>query len=292
LSSVAKWQERCVPTPNHPEMEPDDIEGRDFFVGMRGYDRDEVNQFLAEVASEQRALLDELDELRRQAEGAPPRDPFEGLGTSVTAVLRTAHDQAATITAEAEATVADLRQQAEEQAGRVRQEAEEEAERLRQEAGADALRIRGDAEDEVGHRRAELEAEAERLRTAAADAEGLAERILEEARRHAQEIVERAHEEAGRTLNQADEQVAAAVADAEERGRERARVTVEEAVVRLADATRRHEELRARLLETSDEVQLALMALGEPIADPRQAIDDAVREVIVLDGAEPATQDG
>jgi hypothetical protein len=26
------------------------------------------------------------------------------------------------------------------------------------------------------------------------------------------------------------------------------------------------------------------MALGEPIADPRQAVDDAVREVIVLEG--------
>jgi DivIVA domain-containing protein len=264
-------------------MEPQDIEGREFFVGLRGYDRDEVDQFLAELAAEHRTLLDELRDLRSRPEGnsSVARDPFEDLGANVTAVLRTANESAATITAEAEATAADLREQAEQY-----------AERVRQEAGEDALRILGDGEDELGRRRAELDAEAERLRNAAAETDAETERVLEEARHHAREILERAHEEAGRLLNETDGRVSTIEADAEERGRERARVRVEEAVFRLADATRRHEDLRARLAESSDEIQLALMALGEPIADPRQAIDDAVRELLVLDDAEPVGHDG
>jgi DivIVA domain-containing protein len=257
-------------------MEPEDIEGREFFVGLRGYDRDEVNQFLAELAAEHRALLDEL-----QGNAPVARDPFEDLGANVTAILRTANESATTITAEAEATATELREQAEQYAERVRQKADE-----------DALRILYDAEDELGRRRTELDAEAERLQNAASETDAESERILEEARHHAREILERAHEEAGRLLNEADGRAATIEADAEERGRERARVRVEEAVFRLADATRRHEDLRARLAETSDEIQLVLMALGEPIADPRQAIDDAVRELVVLDGTEPVGHDG
>jgi DivIVA domain-containing protein len=47
-------------------MDPEDIESRDFFVGLRGYDRGEVQEFLAEVAAEHRAVLAELDELRKR----------------------------------------------------------------------------------------------------------------------------------------------------------------------------------------------------------------------------------
>jgi DivIVA domain-containing protein len=286
-------------------MDPEDIERRDFFVGLRGYDRDEVNQFLAEVAAEHRAALDEL-ERRNGPDGEAPAgsgDPYEDLGANVTAILRTANESAKATTAEAEAGAAELRHQADEYAERVRREVDEEiarargateehAERLRQEAAEDALRIRGDAEDELQRRRVELETEAERLHLAAQEAGAEGERILEESRQRAEDVVERAHQEAGRILNDADGRAAAVEAEAEERGRERARATVEEAVSRLAEATRRHEDLRARLAETSDEIQLALMALGDPVVDPRQAIDEAVREVIVLDDAESVGQDG
>lgn len=288
-------------------MEPQDIEGRDFFVGLRGYDREEVDAFLAQVAAEHRALREELDLLREGAE-VPARDPFEDLGANVTAILRTANESATSITAEAQERADALRVQADEYAEKVRREvddevshirgsaaadaertrnaAEADAERLRGEAGADALRIRGEAEEEALRRRAELDAEHARLQAMAVEAQAEAEQILEESRRHAEEVVERAHLEAGRLLREADDRVSAIEAEAYEQGRERARTTVEEAVSRLAEATRRHDDLRSRLSEASDEIQLALMALGEPLADPRQAIDDAVREVVVLESQE------
>ncbi len=290
-------------------MEPEDIEGRDFFVGLRGYDREEVDHFLAEIAAEQRALLEEVEALRSRPAPEPvTRDPFEDLGANVTAILRTANDSATSITAEAQEHADAARRDADEYAARIRREtddeveqlrtaalhdaervrteAEAEAERIRTEAGADALAIRTAADEESSRQREELAAEQRRQEEAAEAVKAEAERALEESRRHAEEIIERAHEEAGRLLNEADGRVASIEAEACERGRERARVSVEDAVARLSDATRRHGELRARLSETSDEIQLALMALGDPLPDPRQAIDDAVREVVVLDRPE------
>ena len=55
------------------------------------------------------------------------------------------------------------------------------------------------------------------------------------------------------------------------------------AVTRLTDATRQQEAVRARLSEASDEIQLALMALGDPVSDPATVVADAVHEVITLE---------
>src|SRR4051812_6122825 len=111
-------------------MEPQEIEGRDFFVGLRGYDRDEVDQFLAQVAADHRAVLDELESLRSGAE-VSNRDPFEALGANVTAILRTANESASTITAEAQQRAEAVRQQADEYADKVRREVDDEIGHLR-----------------------------------------------------------------------------------------------------------------------------------------------------------------
>src|SRR5205807_362367 len=199
-------------------MNPEDIQNRDFFVGLRGYDRDEVHTFLAEVAAEHAALLDEVHAYRNNPLATtPPVDPIAELGASVTAVLRTANDQAEQIAA-----------QAREAADESRREAEEHATHLRQEAAEYAAHIRREAEDDAGRIRAE-----------------------------ATQTLERAHEQATRILREADEAVERIEADAERRGRERALERADAEVARLADAGRRHEELRARLAEANDELSLA-----------------------------------
>ena len=155
-------------------MYPEEILGRDFAVSLRGYDRDEVDAFLGAVAEAYRAVLDELDLLRRQprpepapvAQEPPPApvvdiDALDELGAHVAHVLRSAEEAAAAILAEAEA-------------------------------------------------------EAERRR------------------------------------NESDRLYA-----------------TDRALAQLAAAARKQEELRARLQETSDEVQLALLALGDPVIVPQ-----------------------
>ena len=243
-------------------MNPEDIESRDFFVGLRGYDRDEVHQFLAEVAASHRAALAELEELRNRP--LPPPDPFTDVGSSVTAILRTANESAEQISVEAHAD-----------ADRIRAEADAYAAPLRQEADTYATAIRQEADTYAEHVRREADGEATRLRDEAT-------RIVDAARAECERVVRAFQDDADRVA-----------ADAERRGRDRAAATAEEAIAKLTEANRRHEELRARLAEASDEIQLALMAMGDERTDPvvviREAAlhDDAPDEVLdVTDGTD------
>jgi DivIVA domain-containing protein len=238
-------------------MNPEDIEGRDFFVGLRGYDRDEVQEFLAEVASDHRTALAELADLRQR------REPLTDLGPTVTAIIRTATESAEAITEQAHRDVEHIRADAEESAAQTRRAAEESAAATRREAEAYAEQVHRDADSE-----------ATRLRDEAT-------RIVDAARSEAERIARATQDDADRIQ-----------ADAERRGRERAAAAAEDAIAKLAEANRRHEELRARLTETSDEIQLALMAMGDERRDPTEVIrdvaldDTAVHEVVdVTDGA-------
>lgn len=220
-------------------MDPEDIESRDFFVGLRGYDRDEVQEFLAQVAADHRAALAELEELRKR------REPLTDLGPSVTAIIRTATESAETIT-----------EQAHQEGDRIRAEAEAQAAATRHEAEARAATTRHDAEARAEQIRREADDEATRMRDEAT-------RIVDAARSEAERIVHDAQDDASRLE-----------ADAERRGRERAAAAADDAIAKLAEANRRHEELRARLAETSDEIQLALMAMGDQRKDPNEVIID------------------
>jgi DivIVA domain-containing protein len=129
-------------------MRPEDILERDFMVGLRGYDKDEVRSFLAEIASDQAALLTELETLRAAppvaapapAEPAPvlvqagPGDEFENLGASVAAILRAAKESSSEITDAAETQAAATLQAAETQATEIREAAERYAESVRRQA--------------------------------------------------------------------------------------------------------------------------------------------------------------
>ena len=266
-------------------MTPEDIERRDFFVGLRGYDRDEVDAFLTEVAAQHRALLDELERYRNGAEATPaPVDPISDVGASIAAILRTANEQAEQIVSQAHARAEETQQQAEQivsqaraRAEEIQQQAEEHATHLRQEAGQFAEHLRSETEHEVTRLRDEASNEAERVRAEAADE---AARV----RGEATQTLERAQEQAAGIVRQAEDSVDRITAEAEQRGRERALERADAEVARLNEAIRRHEELRSRLSEASDELSLALMAMGEPIADPFVA----VRDVVLVEPEAPA----
>lgn len=174
-------------------MRPEDIQDRDFLVGLRGYDKDEVRAFLAEVAAEHASLLAELEQARSTpnapappAAMAPPQaevsDDFDNLGSSVAAIVRAAKESATEITAEADARASQLL----EEADTIRREAQESSEELRRRARAEADELRRAAE------------------TVLDEAQGRADAVVREAGERAREI-ELQHEA---KLNSRSEEVA------------------------------------------------------------------------------------
>lgn len=119
---------------------PEEIAGKQFIVGLRGYDRDEVQAFLRAVAEELRRLHLELETARIPAPDSP-----EALGTQVAAVMRSAQEQAK-----------ELRQAAMTEVAGAVEEAKAEAVRVVEEARRDAATIM----EEVRNRAAQIDAEA------------------------------------------------------------------------------------------------------------------------------------
>ncbi len=119
-------------------MTPDEIENHVFSLVRRGFDPDEVNAFLHQVAATLSEALSRIDTPADEtadetagtaAAGAKPisgEDDFGHLGEEVAAILRQTHD-----------SVAELRHRAEADAALLRQTAEEEAATLRRRADAD-----------------------------------------------------------------------------------------------------------------------------------------------------------
>jgi DivIVA domain-containing protein len=163
-------------------MRPEDILERDFMVGLRGYDKDEVRSFLAEIASGVAGLVKELDALRAAppppaperplVAATPPADEFENLGASVAAILRAAKESSSEITGSAETQAAAVREAAEAQATETREAAERYADSIRRQADevrassssiVDEARAQADAVLREAHERAaqlDLETEA------------------------------------------------------------------------------------------------------------------------------------
>ena len=214
-------------------MTPEEIQGREFLVGLRGYDKDEVQRFLADVALEYEALQRQNDELR-SGSGMPDPDSsideFESLGSSVAAILRAAKESASEITANADRAALQVREDAEQYAALLHQQADQ------------ALAAAGEQAETLRHRVAN---ETEEMRRAASVA-------LAEARA-----------EADRILREANERVGALAVEAEERARNEAKAMIDAAKAHTEEARRKERALRTRLQEAADELGLAILALGE-----------------------------
>jgi DivIVA domain-containing protein len=121
-------------------LTPEHIRRREFVTTRRGYDPDQVRDYLEQLAMQvesmeamvQEARLEAESALQAQASGA---DPYERLARRVGDVLRSADQEAA----------------------RIGREAGEEADRILREARAEADRVRLDAQSRAEEARAEAE---------------------------------------------------------------------------------------------------------------------------------------
>ncbi len=278
--------------------DPSQIAARGFGTGFRGYDQDEVRDFLARVAAAMADVLDQqvaLNVRLREAEERAARPPqldedqlTAALGAETASVLHAAHQAAADIRAKATDNVARLVREADEN----RQQSEQESRERRDEADAYAGRTRADSEAEAARRLAEADTAAAATR---AEAEADAGRVRAEADAHATRIraeadavlavrSAEANEEAGRIRAAADEVLAQAGRDAEgvvEAAREQGRdLVVEAEQVRervLKDLGRRRRLARQQL----QQLRAARERLLEAYDVVRRTVDDATGELLV-----------
>ena len=152
-----------------PEMSADTIEGRRFAQSWRGYDPEEVKQFLGQVAEQVRALrerYENTESARREAEeraAHPQMDEatlMSAVGEETAGILRSAHSAAAEISAKAEvnaqtvlaaaqAKANELIAQAESLLATQTAEAEAVAADIRESALADAQQLRDAARQDA-----------------------------------------------------------------------------------------------------------------------------------------------
>jgi DivIVA domain-containing protein len=128
-------------------LTPEHIRRREFVTTRRGYDPDQVRDYLEQLAMQVEAMERMVQESRLQAESAQKphasaADPYETLARRVSDLLRSADQEAA----------------------RIRREAGEESDRVLREARAEADRVRLDAQTRAEEARAEAERHLRRAR--------------------------------------------------------------------------------------------------------------------------------
>jgi DivIVA domain-containing protein len=159
--------------------DPAYIRSREFARVRKGYDPDQVRDFLHQVAAWFDDVETDLASARAESLVRPPRefderpaaDPYSLLGERVAEVLRTAEQHAELVRTEAEEASQRMLDEARQESLRLRQRAQEESEAVRQSAQEQAETTRHTAQDE-----------ADRVREEAA-------RALEEARVEAERMV-------------------------------------------------------------------------------------------------------
>ena len=121
------------------------IRRREFASVRRGYDPDQVRDYLAQVAEQVEMLEQEAREAKlqpgakpradaadREADAPPSEDPYERLAKRLTTLLATADKEAEGILAEARADAARMIDEARSDADRIRVDAQARAEEVRQ----------------------------------------------------------------------------------------------------------------------------------------------------------------
>jgi DivIVA domain-containing protein len=146
----------------------DQIRRRQFATVRRGYDPDQVTEYLSQIATQVEALENELREERMQASGrteapptpaAPPlpvaqpltdEDAYAQLSARLANVLRTADEQAQQLVADARAEAKKIMEEAQAEADAVRVDAQATAEDARTKSAAELERAREEADRVLG----------------------------------------------------------------------------------------------------------------------------------------------
>ena len=188
------WRVRAVSSPVMP-LTPDDIRQRQFEVGRRGYDRDAVEEFRAEVAGT-------VEELSLVIAGFQDR-----LGQLGIDDLPDLGEELSRVAAEVGTILEDARQAATE----MRRRADEDATRWRTDAERDAASARVDAERETADWRSRAEEETAAQRSSAARD---AEQVRADGQHQAEELRGAAWVESAAMIQRADADAAALIAEA------------------------------------------------------------------------------
>ncbi len=121
-----------------------DLERVEFATSIRGYDKDEVDTFMRELAEEHNRLVAELAAVKRSAEKA-----YVELGEEIGDLLQHAKDVADQMRKKAEEDAATIKEKARRAAEKTTSEATRRAEDLRRAAEADAVGRLRDAQEKV-----------------------------------------------------------------------------------------------------------------------------------------------
>ena len=153
---------------------PSDIRNRQFVWVRKGYDPDQVQDFLGQVADMVEQLQAELARAKSEIDrsswqkSAAREEAYQDLANRMADVLRTAEAHAETIRREADKEVQQLVAQAQAEAEEFRKSGRDEIEKIRREALAEAETIRREALADAERTRRE---NAEAMKKARAEAE-------------------------------------------------------------------------------------------------------------------------
>jgi DivIVA domain-containing protein len=109
-----------------PALTPEEIRKADFSVALRGYDRQEVEAFLQDIAEEV-GILKEASERAYQATGERLGELLQHSKDLADQLLADAQSEAATLVQDAASEAAELRESADSYAKQVRQQVDDEA---------------------------------------------------------------------------------------------------------------------------------------------------------------------
>lgn len=240
--------------------DPSETRRAEFRLVFRGYDPEQVNRRLDELAAMVTDVAEQRDRLAGRLGELADRDlklEFEKVGQEVASVL-----EAARVAAES------MRDRASADAARWRSESMAEAEAAHKAARVDAEALRTDAWTTGSQLLEQAQAEAERIRATAerdslsvlGEAEREAHRLTSSARREAEELVRGARMEAEKLVSQAkadhDEIIATAHRQAEA----------------AQERTRALEQRRQELMTELESVRTALASFEGELEERRQGI--------------------
>lgn len=174
----------------HAEITPAGLENPGFATKMRGYDPDEVDAFLAQVAATLRQHKDTA-ERAYQVVGEELGDLLQQARDRADAMLAAAEKEAAKVTTAAEKEATEVTAAAAEAAEKTREKAAKAAARTRREAEEESTRVRAEAETAASETRKAADEDALRTRTEAAEA---AEQLRVASEKDAEERTARADE--------------------------------------------------------------------------------------------------
>jgi DivIVA domain-containing protein len=194
-----------------------EILSRDFTFRKNGYDNEQVDRFLEQVATSYQELLDEVQRHRRSGD-----KPYEALGEEVGRVLQTAKDVADELRKKAQDEAVSIRADAQQEAARVEGQARATLDRAKEEAAALTKKTQEEADaltrktqDETTALTEKTQTEAQDLTTKTKqDADALIARTQAEAastreaaNKDADQIRAEARQEAARRIKEAADQV-------------------------------------------------------------------------------------